>query len=69
LARLDLGYSCQLKNDETVRFGIGVFNLFDSEAVTEGNPRAGNTQTNTGDFFVGRVSLPRAVYARIALNF
>ncbi len=69
LARLDLGYSFELKNEETVRIGAGVFNLFDSEAVTEGNPRAGNTQTNTGDFFVGRVSLPRAVYVRLALSF
>ena len=69
LARLDLAYSFQMRNEETVRFGVGVFNLLGSEAVTEGNPRAGNTQTNTGDFFVGRVSLPRAVYIRMALNF
>ena len=69
IARLDFGYTFPLQSNQSLRIGAGVFNLFDDKAVTEGNPRAGNTQTNTGDFFVGRVSLPRAVYARVALSF
>jgi len=69
LARLDLAYTFSLKNEETVRVGAGIYNLFNSEAVTEGNPRAGNAQTNTGDFFVGRVSLPRSFFARVMVSF
>jgi outer membrane receptor protein involved in Fe transport len=69
LARLDLAYSFTMKNEERLRISAGIFNLFNSTAVTEGNPRAGNAQTNTGDFFVGRVSLPRSFYMRMALSF
>jgi outer membrane receptor protein involved in Fe transport len=69
LLRLDLGCNFTMADKETFRISAGVFNLLDSEAVTEGNPRAGNAQTNTGDFFVGRVSLPRAFYVRLGFNF
>ena len=69
LVRFDAGYTFQLKGNESVRLAAGVFNVLNSEAVTEGNPRAGNAQTNTGDYFVGRVSLPRAFYARLAFTF
>jgi len=69
LMRFDLGYTFALANNESFRISAGIFNLLDSEAVTEGNPRAGNSQTNTGDFFVGRVSLPRAFYTRLTFNF
>lgn len=68
LGRFDAAYTFKMKNEETLRVGAGIFNVFNTEAVTEGNPRAGNTQTNTGDFFVGRVSLPRAFYVRLALS-
>ncbi|MFT3825365.1 MAG: TonB-dependent receptor [Chitinophagaceae bacterium] len=69
LARADVAYTFKIAADQSFRVGVGVFNLFNEKAVTEGNPRAGNTQTNTGDFFVGRISLPRAIYARMALTF
>ncbi|MBD0278871.1 MAG: TonB-dependent receptor, partial [Flavisolibacter sp.] len=69
LVRVDLGYTFALSNAESFRISTGVFNLLNSEAVTEGNPRAGNAQTNTGDFFVGRISLPRAWYIRLGFNF
>jgi iron complex outermembrane receptor protein len=69
LVRFDVAYTFALNNNESFRIAAGIFNLLDSEAVTEGNPRAGNTQTNTGDYFVGRVSLPRAFYVRLGFNF
>ena len=69
LARFDLAYTFALQENQSFRIGAGVYNVFDSKAVTEGNPRAGNTQTNTGDFFVGRVSLPRAYYVRLGFSF
>jgi outer membrane receptor protein involved in Fe transport len=69
LVRFDMGLNFRLSNEESFRITTGVFNLLDTEAVTEGNPRAGNQQTNTGDFFVGRISLPRAWYIRLGFNF
>ncbi len=69
LSRFDAAYTFNMKSGESLRFSAGVFNVFNSAAVTEGNPRAGNTQTNTGDFFVGRVSLPRSLYMRVGINF
>lgn len=68
LGRLDAAYTFKMKNEESIRIAGGIFNIFNSEAVTEGNPRAGNAQTNTGDFFVGRLSLPRAFYLRLTLS-
>ena len=69
IARLDLGYTFTLPNKSNFRIGLGAFNLFNSEGITEGNPRAGNTQTNTGEFFVGRPIIPRSYFARMTLNF
>jgi iron complex outermembrane receptor protein len=68
LLRFDLSYTVPLQHNESFRISTGIFNLLDANAVTEGNPRAGNTQTNTGDFFVGRVSLPRAFYIRLGFS-
>jgi hypothetical protein len=42
---------------------------FNSEGITEGNPRAGDAQTNSGDFFVGRPVIPRSYYLRLTFNF
>ncbi len=58
-----------MANSSTIRFGAGVYNLFDVVGVTEGNPRAGDTQTNTGTFFVGRPILLRSFFVRAALTF
>jgi iron complex outermembrane recepter protein len=69
IARLDLGYTFKLQDKSSFRVGLGAFNLFNSEGITEGNPRAGNTQTNTGEFFVGRPIIPRSYFARMTLNF
>ncbi|MFN2440395.1 MAG: TonB-dependent receptor domain-containing protein, partial [Chitinophagaceae bacterium] len=69
ISRLDAGYTFKMNNNSTVRFGAGVFNLFDVVGVTEGNPRAGDAQTNTGTFFVGRPILLRSYFARATLTF
>lgn len=50
ISRFDAGYTSNLDNISTVRFGVGLFNLFNVVGVTEGNPRAGDAQTNTGTF-------------------
>ena len=69
ISRLDAGYTINMKNNSTIRLGAGIFNLFDVKGITEGNPRAGDAQTNTSDFFVGRPILPRAYFARLTLTF
>ncbi|MFY8003197.1 MAG: hypothetical protein ACOVNR_00070, partial [Chitinophagaceae bacterium] len=69
IARLDAGYTFRLQQDGTLRLSGGVFNLFNNEGITEGNPRAGNAQTNTGDFFVGRPIIPRAFFLRATYTF
>lgn len=69
ISRFDAGYTSNLDNISTVRFGVGLFNLFNVVGVTEGNPRAGDAQTNTGTFFVGRPILLRSFFARATLTF
>ena len=70
IARLTAGYTFALgEGPETVRFGISVFNLFDSEGITEGSPRQGNTQVGGEEFFVGRPVLPRRIAFRALFNF
>lgn len=69
IARLDAGYSIRMQDNSTIRIGAGIFNLFNIHGVTEGNPRAGDAQTNSGDFFVGRPILPRSFFARLTLTF
>lgn len=68
IVRLDMGYQIRL-TDASLRISGGIFNLFNNEGITEGNPRAGNTQTNTGDFFVGRPIIPRSFFARAVFTF
>jgi iron complex outermembrane receptor protein len=69
IARLTAGYNFLLDNKSTLRVSGGVFNVFNSEGITEGNPRAGDSQTNSGDYFVGRPILPRAYYLRLTYTF
>lgn len=52
-----------------VRFGVNVFNLFNTDATTEGSPRQDNNQTTGGQFFVGRPVLPRRIAARVTVDF
>lgn len=68
IIRIGAGYTFDLGDGgETFRLGFNVFNLGDSQGVTEGNPRALN-QTEEG-FFFGRPILPRRVFFTGTLNF
>jgi iron complex outermembrane receptor protein len=67
---LDAGYKFGLAGgDQNARIGINVFNLFDTDATTEGSPRQDVAQTTGGAYFVGRPVLPRRISARLTVNF
>ena len=70
IARLGVGYSFELGNaNESLRLGASVFNLFDSEGITEGNPRAGDGNEVEEAFFFGRPILPRRFFLTATFNF
>lgn len=69
LARIGAGYTFALENDNSVRLGCSVFNLFDSQGLTEGNPRAGIAGQSENEFFVGRPVLPRRLFLTATFNF
>jgi outer membrane receptor protein involved in Fe transport len=69
LFRLDAGYSWRFADDEKLRLSLGVFNLFDSDGITEGSPRLGNDQSADDAYFVGRPILPRRVTLRLKYDF
>jgi len=70
IVRLDTGYSFPLGDkNESMRIGLSIFNLLDSEGVTEGSPRQGNSQVAGGNFFVGRPILPRRIFVRVGFEF
>ncbi len=66
---LDVGYTWEFANEQQIRLGVGVWNLFDSDGITEGSPRQGNSQVSGGDFFVGRPVLPRRVSITARYDF
>lgn len=68
IANLDAGYSMGIGNS-TLRLSLNVFNLFDTDAVTEGSPRQDANQVANGAFFVGRPVLPRRLTARATFTF
>jgi len=68
IVRLGAGYTFDMgDNDETFRLGFSVFNLTDSQGITEGNPRA--LVEGEGAFFFGRPILPRRIFFTGTLNF
>lgn len=70
ISRVSAGYTFAMgDNNESMRLGISVFNLFDSQGITEGSPRQGNAQTGNSDYFVGRPVLPRRIALRALFNF
>ncbi|UJH68602.1 TonB-dependent receptor domain-containing protein [Allomuricauda sp. SCSIO 65647] len=70
IARLGAGYTFRTEDVNSVRLGFSVFNLFDSDGLTEGNPRAGiGGQVDDGDFFFGRPILPRRFFLTATFNF
>jgi outer membrane receptor protein involved in Fe transport len=68
VVNLDAGYKFGIGGHK-VRFGVNVFNLFNTDATTEGSPRQDNNQTTGGQFFVGRPVLPRRVAGRLTVDF
>jgi len=68
IANLDAGYTVGIGNS-TLRLSVNVFNLFDTDAVTEGSPRQDANQVANGAFFVGRPVLPRRLTARATFTF
>ncbi|MDO6414272.1 TonB-dependent receptor [Sphingomonas sp. BIUV-7] len=69
IVNLDAGYKIPLGSEHALRFSVNVFNLFDTDAVTEGSPRLDNNQTVGGQYFVGRPVLPRRVTGRLTFTF
>lgn len=69
LARLEAGYTFEAADGQFVRVSLSVFNLFDSDGVTEGSPRVGEAQSSAGEFFVGRPILPRRVSLTVRYTF
>lgn len=69
VVNLDAGVKLGLSETKTIRVGINVFNLFDTDATTEGSPRQDVNQTVGGAYFVGRPVLPRRISARATLKF
>lgn len=69
LVRLDAGYTMEFSNDQRLRISLAVFNLLDSDGITEGSPRQGNAQSNSSAYFVGRPILPRRVTLRVRYDF
>lgn len=69
VVNLDAGYSFGFAGDKSARIGVNVFNLFDTDATTEGSPRQDVSQGTGGAFFVGRPVLPRRISGRLTFNF
>jgi outer membrane receptor protein involved in Fe transport len=70
VANLNAGVKVRpLGDDRTIRLGINVFNLFDTQATTEGSPRQDTNQSAGGAYFVGRPVLPRRISARASFSF
>ena len=69
IANIDAGVKVRILGDRHVRLGVNVFNLFNTDAVTEGSPRQDTNQTAGGAYFVGRPVLPRRVSGRLTFNF
>ena len=71
IGRLGAGYMFNIgdnDSDDTLRLGFSIFNLFDDEGVTEGDPRNINQQGDA-EFFFGRPILPRRFFLTATFNF
>ena len=69
ITTLTAGYTWSFQNDQRIRVGVSVWNMFDNEGITEGSPRQGNAQAGGGDFFVGRPVLPRRISFTVRYDF
>jgi len=66
--RIGAGYTISLEEEKSLRLGFSVYNLGDSQGLSEGNPRA-YAQSSTGEFFNGRPILPRRVFFNATFTF
>lgn len=69
VVNLDAGITFRMMGDKKVRLSGNVFNLFNTDATTEGSPRQDVNQAATGAYFVGRPVLPRRITGRLTFNF
>jgi hypothetical protein len=69
--RAEAGFTFDaLGGENKLRFSVGVRNLFNSQGLAEGNPRADAIQSGgTGAYFNGRPILPRRVTAKLTFDF
>jgi iron complex outermembrane recepter protein len=68
IVNFDAGYKIPIGGN-SLRVSVNVFNVFNSDAATEGSPRQDNNQAANGAFFVGRPVLPRRITGRLTFNF
>jgi len=69
LFNFNVGYTWHLADEKQMRVGLSIFNLTDSQGITEGSPRLGNAQNSNSDYFVGRPILPRRISLKFKYNF
>lgn len=69
IIRVNAGYTFQNVARGQLRIGFDVYNLLDSQAVTEGSPRLGTLQNAGQAFFVGRTVLPRRWRLQVSYRF
>lgn len=69
IVRIGAGYTMDLNEEkDNLRLGFSVFNLLDTDGVTEGDPRNVN-QAGDAEFFFGRPILPRRLFLTATFNF
>jgi outer membrane receptor protein involved in Fe transport len=69
VVRLDFGYTATVRGGDKLRAGFEIYNLLDTQAVTEGSPRLGTLQNAGQAFFVGRTVLPRRYTFNLSYKF
>jgi len=67
--RVNAGYTFHHLGAGDLRLGFDIYNLFDTQAVTEGSPRLGTLQNAGQAFFVGRTVLPRRWRVQASYKF
>lgn len=68
VVRIGAGYTIGFEGTKSLRLGFSVYNLANSQGLSEGDPRA-FTQSSTDQYFVGRPILPRRTFATATFNF
>ncbi|MEN3323343.1 TonB-dependent receptor [Mariniflexile soesokkakense] len=66
--RIGAGYTIGFEDSKNLRLGFSIYNLGDSQGLSEGDPRA-FTQSTTTDYFVGRPILPRRAFFNATFTF